>query len=162
MPPSLSFAEALKAAAAVEEAGMAFYRAAAERAWNPAAAEVFRGLLAYEEKHRDYFAAFQKRASAGSALPASERDAETARDLAGLARDGVFPLKGGVPAFFNGSETPAQAVKAAIALEKDSIIFYLGLEKAMANREEALKVREIIDEEMRHIAVLTALLKQLN
>ena len=41
-------------------------------------------------------------------------------------------------------------------------ILTLGLEQAMADREEARKLMEIIREEMRHISVLGGLLKRLN
>jgi hypothetical protein len=50
---------------------------------------------------------------------------------------------------------------AASAIAPASAEVFLGLQKAMANREEALKVSEIIDEELRHVSVLNGLLRQI-
>jgi rubrerythrin len=159
--PSMSFAEALGAAVKVEESGMAFYKAAAANAEDPAAAEVFLGLAEFEKKHLDHFAALAARAVSDTELFRDGSDGDFAKDLATAAASSVFDLKKDISTFFGAKGSPRAAVRTAIGLEKDSIVFYLGLQKAMANRDEALKVSAIIDEEMRHISVLNGLLRQM-
>ena len=48
-----------------------------------------------------------------------------------------------------------EILKAAITAEKDSIVFYLGMKKAVPERLGSDKVDEIIEEEMRHITMLS-------
>jgi rubrerythrin len=162
MAPALSFAEALAAAVKVEEAGIAFYKAAALNAIDPAAATLFLKLAEFEEQHRGYFTALGKRLENKESLFAGDARGEFAASLAEMAASGVFDLKRDIGDFFIGRETPRSVVKTAIGMEKDSIVFYLGLEQAMTDPVEAKKLSAVIGEEMRHISVLAALLKQMN
>ncbi|OIO00416.1 MAG: hypothetical protein COX65_06215 [Elusimicrobia bacterium CG_4_10_14_0_2_um_filter_56_8] len=60
------------------------------------------------------------------------------------------------------SRLPREAAEFALAVVKDSIIFYLGLQEANADREEADEPGGIIKEELRHIAILSDPLKKIN
>jgi len=160
MPPSISFAEALAAAVKVEETGMAFYKAAALNAVDPSAAEMFGKLAGLEAQHKAYFAGLSGRQERES-LFLNDPRSEFAAGLAAMAANGVFDMNRNIGEFFTGRETPRAVIKTAIGMEKDSIVFYLGLEQAMADRAEAQKLMEIIREEMRHISVLSGILTQL-
>jgi len=46
-------------------------------------------------------------------------------------------------------------LKTAIEAEKDSIVFYLGMKNAVPERLGRDKVDEVIEEEMRHITLLS-------
>ena len=162
MPPSISFAEALAAAVKVEETGIAFYKAAAQNSVDPSASAMFQKLAGLEEQHKAYFAGLGGRLESIESLFLNDPGSEFAAGLSAMAANGVFDLSRNIDDFFTGRETPRAVIKAAIAMEKDSIVFYLGLEQAMADREEAKKMMEIIREEMRHISVLSGILTQLN
>ena len=59
-----------------------------------------------------------------------------------------------------GNERMRDVIRKAIEKEKDSIVFYLAL-KAFVKAETArAKIQEIIDEEMKHIGMLTVSLKE--
>lgn len=159
---SLSYAEALAAAVRVEENGALFYRKAAEGAYDPDAAELFLKLAAMEEEHRGYFKALSLSLEQRESLFQNDPDGKFAASIMGMADAGVFNLSANHAAFFAGKRSPSEAVQYAIGIEKDSVIFYLGLQEAVVDREEAGKLGGIIKEEMRHLAVLSGLLKRMN
>ena len=49
----------------------------------------------------------------------------------------------------------ADILKTAIALEKESIIFYLGFKDALTREADRTKIDGIVKEEMKHIASLS-------
>lgn len=157
---SLAYAEALRAAVRVEENGVRFYRKAAAGARDPEAARAFARLADFEEEHRGYFAALSLELEQRESLFVNDPDGKFAASVRGLADSGVFALAGNPEDFFSGDPGTRDAVKFAVSMEKDSIVFYLGLQEAMADREEAEKVGGIIKEELRHLAILSGLLKK--
>jgi len=158
---SLSYAEALAAAVRVEENGALFYRKAAEGAYDPAASELFLKLAAMEEEHRGYFKALALALEQRESLFLNDPDGKFAASIREMADAGVFNLTASHAAFFSGKRSPREVVEYAIGIEKDSVIFYLGLQEAVVDREEADKLGGIIKEEMRHIAILSGLLKRM-
>ncbi len=158
---SLAYAEALAAAVRIEENGAAFYRKAAAAASDPGAAETFGTLAKWEEEHRGYFSALALELEQRESLFLNDPKGEFAARVRDMADAGVYDLKRDVEAFFGERRSQRDAVKFALGIEKDSVIFYLGLQEAMADSEESLKVGGIIKEEMRHISILSALLKRL-
>jgi len=161
MAASLAYAEALRAAVRVEENGALFYRKAAAGAPDPAAAKVFARLAEMEEEHRGYFSALSLELEQREGLFVSDPKGEFAASVKELADTGVFGLAGEPADFLARARSTREAVNFAIGVEKDSVIFYLGLQEAMADREEADKVGGIIKEELRHLAILSGLLKRL-
>jgi len=158
---SLAYAEALSAAVRIEENGAAFYRRAAAEAIDPGAAETFSTLAKWEDEHRGYFRALAMAQEQRESIFRTDPKGEFAARVRDMADAGVYDLTRDVSAFFGGRRTQREAIKFAIGIEKDSVIFYLGLQEVMAEGEEALKVGGIIKEEMRHISILSALLKRL-
>jgi rubrerythrin len=53
-----------------------------------------------------------------------------------------------------GKESIADVLHLAIGLEKDSIVFYLGIEKILLNEADVSHMHAIIKEEMGHINLL--------
>ena len=156
---SLSYAEALAAAIRVEENGALFYRKAAEGAYD--AAELFLDLAAMEDEHRGYFRALSLALEQRESIFLNDPEGKFAASIREMADAGVFNLTANHAAFFGGKRSPREVVEYAIGIEKDSVIFYLGLQEAVVDREEADKMGGIIKEEMRHISVLSGLLKRM-
>jgi len=159
MTASLAYAEALAAAVRVEENGALFYGKAAAAASDPAAAGVFAKLAEMEEEHRGYFSALKLELEQRESLFLNDPQGSFAASIRALADTGVFGLAGAPSAGFEKLSTE-EAVRYAIGMEKDSVIFYLGLQEAMVDSEEAVKVGGIIKEELRHLAILSGLLKK--
>ena len=158
---SLSYAEALAAAVRVEENGALFYRKAAEGAYDPAASELFLKLAVIEEEHRGYFKRLALALEQRESLFMNDPEGKFAASIREMADAGVFNLSANHAAYFGGKRSPREVVEYAIGIEKDSVIFYLGLQEAVADREEADKLGGIIKEEMRHISILSGLLKRM-
>ncbi len=158
---SLSFAEALAAAVRVEENGALFYRKAAEGSTDPYAADIFLKLAAMEEEHRGYFKALSLALEQRESLFLNDPQGKYAASIREMADAGVYSLSADYASFFGGKRSSKEAVEFALGIEKDSVIFYLGLQEAVVDREEADKLGGIIKEEMRHISILAALLKRM-
>lgn len=158
---SLAYAEALRAAVRVEENGARFYAKAAAEAADPDAARAFARLADFEEEHRGYFAALSLELEQRESLFVNDPKGEFAASVEALADTGVFGLAGDPAALLGPRRSALESVRFAIEMEKDSVVFYLGLQEAMADREEADKVGGIIKEELRHLAILSGLLKKL-
>ena len=158
---SLAYAEALRAAVRVEENGARFYKKAAASSADPAAAGVFARLAQFEEEHRGYFAALSLELEQRESLFVNDPKGEFAASVKALADTGVFGLAGDPAAFFGPERSARGAVNFAIGMEKDSVVFYLGLQEAMVDSEESAKVGGIIKEELRHLAILSGLLNKL-
>jgi rubrerythrin len=158
---SLSYAEALAAAVRVEENGALFYRKAAAGAFDPYAAAIFVKLAAMEEEHRGYFKGLAIALEQRESLFLNDPEGKFAASIREMADAGVFDLSADYASFFGGKRSSREAVEFALGIEKDSVIFYLGLQEAVVDREEADKLGGIIKEEMRHISILSGLLKRM-
>ena len=60
-----------------------------------------------------------------------------------------------------GNETMEEILALALVMEKDSILFYLGLKDMVPQKYGKDKIDEIILEERRHVAKLTSVLNDL-
>lgn len=141
--------EVFEMAQQIERNGAAFYRSAAENISDPEERGLLIDLAQMEDEHERTFAALR------DAL--SEKDSrETVFDpmdesvgyLKALADTKVFFEK-----TLNASSLEA-VLKDAIAAEKDSIVFYLGMKDAVPTELGRDKIDAIIKEEMRHIRLL--------
>ncbi len=156
MPESFSLHELLDLARTMELNGVDFYtRSAALYAKKPEA-ELFLRLAKMEEDHEKTFARLQ------AALPATAEAAGGADDLfeaSGLFLQALIDsenLEGsGFSRYvFTGTETPAQVVLMGVDLEKQTILYYMGLREMFAVPEELSVLEKIIHEEKDHLAVL--------
>ncbi len=156
MKPRFHVSEVFEMAIQMERNGAAFYRRAAELHAADPAAGLLRQLATMEDEHVAVFLAMQ------ADLPQGLRG-DTVQDpylesqlyLHALA-DGV----GGegapkVRAMLNGKESLDQILQTAIALEEQTVLFYLGLRELLMSAQEREHLDRIIGEERRHVAVLT-------
>ncbi len=150
--------EILEMAARIERNGAAFYRKAAET--NPGE-QVF--LLDLAEQEDEHLALFQKMREglngAISGPTAFDPDGEAALYLKAMADGSVFDVRAEPAALLKGSETLPEIIRTAIGLEKDSVMFYLGLREIVPAKFGADKVDAVIREEMKHVSRLSEKLK---
>ena len=152
--------EVFEIAEQVERNGAKFYRRAAEFVLGDKARELLNKLAEMEERHEKTFAAM--RAEVAKKRPdwsADAADVDGAKEatlyLRALAEGRVFNLRADPSEALSGSESIESILKTAIGLEKDAIIFYLGIKDAVPPELGRDKVDEIIREEMTHITILT-------
>jgi rubrerythrin len=141
--------EIFEMAAQIERNGEKFYRDSAKKIRDPEARDLLTRLADMEVEHQKVFQGMK------AALTPADRkamtfdpDNEAGLYLTSLADTKVFFEKdidtSGLQGIF----------KAALAAEKDSIAFYLGMKDLVPMRGGRDKVEDIIKEEMRHIRVL--------
>jgi rubrerythrin len=142
--------EILKMAEQIERNGYQFYTAAAENADDSRAKEFLLKLAAMERQHEEYFASLRDQLSDQErTMTIFDPEGEVEVYLRALADTRVFFEKQ------IDITSMEEILKAAITAEKDSIVFYLGMKKAVPERLGSGKVDDIIVEEMRHITMLS-------
>lgn len=142
--------EIFEMALKIEQNGEKFYRDSAQKVKDSETQDFLAGLADMELEHQRIFKGMK------SALTAADQKAmtfdpnnETGLYLASLANTKVFFEKdidtSGLEGIF----------KSALAAEKDSIAFYLGMKDLVPAGSGREKIEEIIKEEMRHIRILS-------
>jgi rubrerythrin len=134
----------------IERNGAQFYRSAAESIQEQESKDLLLGLAGMEDEHLKTFQTMR------SAL--TEKDMQpTVFDPAGEA---VLYLKAlaDTRVFFEKKidiSSMKGILTAAIAAEKDSIVFYLGMKEAVPDKFGKQRIDAIIKEEMHHIQILS-------
>jgi rubrerythrin len=158
--------EILKLAEEIERNGARFYTLAAEQSGNPSTRKFFSELAAMEVAHEKVFSSLRSKLTAQEQAPVSfDPEGETAQYLKALAGVSVIDEKAknafALAEKLSDQEGLSRALKAAIDLEKDSVVFYLGLKEMVPRSMGQERVDEIIREEMRHIRILASRLSSL-
>ncbi len=73
----------------------------------------------------------------------------------------VFPDRADPEGDLTGRETKADVLRMAIQKEKDSIAYYTSLKEFVPGRRDVQAIKDIIDEEDRHVRILTQSLEQM-
>jgi len=141
--------EVFEMALQIERNGETFYRDSAKRIKDPDARDLLTKLADMEIEHLKVFKGMKE------ALTPADRKAmtfdpsnEAGLYLASLAKTKVFFEKDIDTSQLEG------IFKSALAAEKDSIAFYLGMKDVVPLGSGREKIGEIIREEMRHVRVL--------
>jgi len=141
--------EIFELALQIEQNGEKFYRDSAKKVKDSEAQDVLDKLADMEIEHQKVFKGMK------SALTAADKKAmtfdpnnEAGLYLASLANTKVFFKKDIDTSKLEG------IFKSALAAEKDSIAFYLGMRDLVPVGSGREKIEEIIKEEMRHIRIL--------
>lgn len=147
--------EAFEMAAQIERNGAEFYRKAAENVGEESTRKLLLDLAEWESTHEKTFAAMRAELKGEEKeATAFDPEGEAALYLRAMADGRVFDVKTDPASLLSGKESADEVLKTALGLEKDSILFYLGLRDMVPERLGRDKVEEIIKEEMGHIAFL--------
>jgi rubrerythrin len=162
MAITFSMDEIFAMAERIERNGIVFYRKTAKGISNTEIQKVLEELAVMELDHEKTFAAMRAELTDSERMPAVfDPDDEVGMYLQSMADGRVFDIKADSSKKLTGRETPQDILNLAIGLEKDSIIFYLGLEEYVPAESGKDKIRTIIKQEMGHIALLDDKLKVL-
>jgi rubrerythrin len=154
--------EILEIAEQIERNGAKFYRKAAEGTGDDKAKKLMLDLAAMEEVHEQIFAAMRTDLSgAMSEETAFDPQGEAALYLQAFADGKVFDPKADPSEKLTGSESPREVITTAIGLEKDSIVFYLGIQDMVPEKLGKGKIDDIIKEERSHVTILAKTLSGL-
>ena len=153
--------EIFEIAEQIERNGGAFYRRVAEMISGDDIHKFFIELADMEAKHERVFAAMR------SELRGKEREAqvfdpedESSLYLKALADLRVFDSKQEAE-FASIEQLPenqrmVEVLKKAIGMEKESIVFYSGMKGLILENSGKERIDHIIDEEMKHIRLLSS------
>jgi rubrerythrin len=145
--------EVFEMAEQIEKNGAKFYRAAAKNF--PDVNKVFLDLAAMEDQHLKTFAAMREELSGTeSDSPVLDPYDEAQMYLQVMADGHVFDMKADLVEQLSGCKSPEDVIKMAIGIERDSIVFYVGLKESVSQKAGKDKVEAIIREEVGHIAIL--------
>lgn len=146
--------EVFEMAEQIERNGASFYRKAAQN--NPGGRGILLEIADEEDDHLDTFRNMRKELAGDAKEPtAFDPYGEAALYLKAMADGHVFDLKEAPESRLTGKERMSDIIEIAIGLEKDSIVFYLGLKDAVPEKLGREYVLDIIGEEMKHIRRLS-------
>jgi rubrerythrin len=147
--------EILEMAEQLERNGAAFYKRAAEGMLDSNIRTVLRDLTTLEAAHEKIFS--RMRATLTGDLRSEKAlnpDDKSSLHLRAMVDGNVFNLQTDPSELLSGRETIEDVLQMAVAREKDSVIFYLGLKPLLATMADQKSIDGIIEEEMDHIAFL--------
>jgi len=154
--------EIFQMAEQTERNGREFYSRGAKRMGEPRTAQLLLGLAVMEGEHEKIFASMR------AGLSEQERkatvfdpDHQASAYLRAWADGHVFDVRSNPAQKLTGKEKVQDILQMAIGLEKDSVVFYVGMKDAVPERLGRSKIDGIIKEEMSHIASLSRELETL-
>ncbi|MDT8379672.1 MAG: ferritin family protein [Desulfotignum sp.] len=154
--------EVFEMAIQIEANGANFYRKAAELQQDPDNKEFLEKLARMEDKHKATFEAMRKDLSEGEKQQTVFDPAnELSMYLKAMADNHGGEGNPDVVESFTGEEPIEEIINTAIGLEKESILFYLGLKDLVPAKYGHEKLDNIIKEEKLHIAQLNGFLKKI-
>jgi rubrerythrin len=153
--------EILDLAIRIEENGGRFYRKAAQLQSDPENQALLDQLANMEAHHKLTFETMKKSLSeAGKTATVFDPLDESGQYLAAMADAHGGEGSPAIADTLTGKESMVQIIDIAIGLEKESILFYLGLKDMVPPKYGQEKLDQIIREEQRHITQLSAFRKR--
>ncbi len=137
----------------IEKNGAQFYKLAAEKFDDSKSKDVFMGLAKMEENHIRIFSELKKVFFADSQYFNDSFD-DAGLYLKEFTSGCVFDLSIDFDSFFSDVVSVRDILKKAIGFEKDSIVFFTGIQKLVPDNLGKDKISEIIDQEMDHVGQL--------
>ena len=156
---SFSLDELLLMAQQIERNGARFYRRAAGGFPKGTAKDLLLELARFEDDHEQTFASMREnQGQTGTYDP----DQLATLYLNALADGQIFDPREDPSEKLTGRETLEEVLQLAVGIEKDSIVFYVGLKEAVPESLGKTQVDKIIQEEMSHLFYLNRELASLN
>jgi rubrerythrin len=154
--------EIFEMAEQIERNAAKFYRQAAKNTPDKKTKQMLLDMAVMEDGHLTTFGQMRKQLSSEQRQPmVFDPENQAVLYLQAMAdahgsEGRISPTKA-----LTGKETIVDVLKIAINSEKDSVVFYSGLKAVVPVRAGRDKVEAIIAEELSHIAILQAQLKEL-
>ncbi|GFK92195.1 hypothetical protein NNJEOMEG_00016 [Fundidesulfovibrio magnetotacticus] len=158
MAEFFSAADVVGAAVEMERRGQALYARLASEASDPTVKRFFESLAAEERRHEELFTAMAGRVGKAE-LPAWSSMEEYSDYLDALLDSHALFSPGFADALAARSGELEGAVRGAMQLEKDSMIFFQEMLHLIAGSEHSF-ILECIEEERRHLRQLSALIRK--
>ncbi|MFA4984632.1 MAG: ferritin family protein [Candidatus Omnitrophota bacterium] len=149
-----SGSEVIELGIEIEKNGRDFYNALATKSKSEDSRATFLKLATEEEKHLEAFNGMLERA--GSSDMVESYSDEYSGYMRALASESIFTRKDKGRQIAAGVKTEAEAIELGIGFEKDSILFYEGMKKAVPEYDHKV-IDELIAQEQSHLRLLRGL-----
>jgi len=151
--------EIFRIAEEIERNGARFYTLAAEQSKNPSTRGFFAQLASMEKEHEKTFSSLRSKLTAQEKEPVTfDPNGEAVQYLKALADVSVVDDKAknafALAQNLSEGEGFVKVLRAAIDLEKESVVFYLGIKEMVPAQLGRERVDAIIREETSHIRLL--------
>lgn len=154
--------EVFEMAIRIENNGATFYRKAASLQSDTKNQKFLEGLAKMEDQHRKIFTEMRTILTEKEKVPkVFDPYDEVSQYLAAMADTMGGEGRPSVADALTGEETLEKILQTAVGLEKDSILFYLGIKDLIPHKSGQDRIDEIIREERRHVVQLSNLLEKL-
>ena len=154
--------EVFEMAIRIEKNGAAFYRKAAGLQSDTKNQKFLESLANMEDQHQKTFTELRTTLTEKEKTPkVFDPHDEVSRYLGAMADTMGGEGSPSVADSLTGDETLEEILRIAVGLEKDSILFYLGLKDMIPQQSGKDRIGEIIREERRHVFQLSNLLEKL-
>ena len=154
--------EIFEMAIRIENNGAAFYRKAAGSQSDTKNQKFLESLANMEDRHQKIFTDMRTTLTEKDKVPkVFDPYNEVSQYLAAMADTMGGEGSPSVADSLTGDETLEDILRIAVGLEKDSILFYLGIKDLIPHQSGKDRIDEIIKEERRHVVQLSNLLEKL-
>ena len=154
--------EVFEMAVRIENNGAAFYRKAAGLQSDIKNQKFLEGLANMEDRHEKIFTDMRTTLTEKDKEPkVFDPFDEVSQYLAAMADTMGGEGSPSVADTLTGNESLEEILNIAVGLEKDSILFYLGIKDLIPAQSGKDRIDEIIKEERRHVIQLSKLLEKL-
>ncbi len=137
----------------IEANGKLFYETAAKQARE--GRELFQELARWENGHIELFEKLRLQLSEASREEIIfDPDSELQTYIKATADSHVFVKNLDIPSLVSRLKTPQEVLDLAITFEKDSVVFYSTIKKAIPESFGKERIDSLINEEIQHIAIL--------
>ena len=154
--------EVFEMAIRIENNGAAFYRRAAGLQSDIKNQKFLEGLANMEDRHEKIFTDMRTSLTEKDKGPkVFDPYDEVSQYLAAMADTMGGEGSPSVADTLTGNESLEEILNIAVGLEKDSILFYLGIKDLIPAQSGKDRIDEIIKEERRHVIQLSKLLEKL-
>ena len=154
--------EVFEMAVRIENNGAAFYRKAAGLQSDIKNQKFLEGLANMEDRHEKIFTDMRTTLTEKDKGPkVFDPYDEVSQYLAAMADTMGGEGSPSVADTLTGNESLEEILNIAVGLEKDSILFYLGIKDLIPAQSGQDRIDEIIKEERRHVVQLSNLLEKL-
>ncbi len=145
----------------IEKNGRIFYQTAAEGAVQEGIRKLFRELAEWETQHVRLFEELASRLSDADNPEVWDPGDEVSLYLKAAADSHIFRADSDPAALASSCSSAKEALKMAMGFEKDSVVFYTAMHRAVPDQLGKSKVERLITEELNHIAILSAKLQSI-
>lgn len=153
--------EIVRVAIEIEKNGFSFYERAAKAVSDPALRELFTALARDETHHLQRFEALLCELPDELKTPnVSDLDSELDLYIRDLAGQHVFGTEAEFKSELKKIRTIDDALNLALRFEKDSVIFYLGMQEATCEGKSKDTVNQLVQEEQQHVRRLSVQIRK--